>query len=251
MSNNSTPSPLPRAIQFRDPKLNSSIEVRSSASSRPSVDNQAKGLNGKILNKRWGVGAVHCLYRQTGDWYHKLKSFPGAYFDCHGYLKFSTPEDFATCTALQIHQDVHIPSGISKVPGYVKVTSSDLAIAGKESFISMRVAASHLEGRVRQVLQTRYERNVAARTACLEHYGTACAVCGLNLENRYGRIARGLIHVHHLTPLATEKKLRIVNPIRDLRPVCPNCHLVLHSQSPPHAIEALKAAMRSCAKNQK
>ncbi|MDY6960261.1 MAG: HNH endonuclease, partial [Halobacteriota archaeon] len=30
------------------------------------------------------------------------------------------------------------------------------------------------------------------------------------------------------------------DPVNDLRPVCPNCHAVLHKKKPPYTIEELK-----------
>ncbi len=35
-----------------------------------------------------------------------------------------------------------------------------------------------------------YERNLQARADCVSHYGAACSVCGLTLEERYGPIAQ-------------------------------------------------------------
>ena len=39
----------------------------------------------------------------------------------------------------------------------------------------------------------------------------------------------GLIHVHHLKSLAEIGHSYQVDPIKDLMPVCPNCHAVIHS----------------------
>lgn len=35
------------------------------------------------------------------------------------------------------------------------------------------------------------------------------------------------------------------DPVEDLKPVCPNCHAMLHQKSPPHNIEELKEKMLS------
>ena len=35
----------------------------------------------------------------------------------------------------------------------------------------------------------------------------------------------------------------IVDPVRDLRPVCPNCHVVIHLRHPPRAIEEVRAML--------
>ena len=101
------------------------------------------------------------------------------------------------------------------------------------------------EGAVTQVLVNRYERDPSARERCIEHYGTTCVVCGLKMSDVYGQEVAGLIHVHHLTPLASVGGPSTVDPIRDLRPVCPNCHAVIHSVTPPRAIEEVQAMFRS------
>ena len=47
----------------------------------------------------------------------------------------------------------------------------------------------------------------------------------------------GVIHVHHLIPLSSVDADYEVDPVRDLRPVCPNCHVVLHHREPPYSLE--------------
>lgn len=96
------------------------------------------------------------------------------------------------------------------------------------------------EGKRMTVLVTRLERDQAARTSCIRIFGTACDVCGFDFEKQYGKIGSGFIHVHHLNPLAGSKGRRKVNPRTDLRPVCPNCHEMLHKKEPPYTIEELK-----------
>ena len=102
----------------------------------------------------------------------------------------------------------------------------------------------YITGAVRQVLINAYERDLGARTKCIQHYGTLCAVCGVNFEERYGPIGKGFIHVHHRKPLAT-REVYSLDPINDLIPVCPNCHSMLHSSDPPLSVEELKAVMAS------
>jgi 5-methylcytosine-specific restriction protein A len=102
---------------------------------------------------------------------------------------------------------------------------------------------TYTEGTASQVTQTRYERNPYARKACVKHYGYSCAVCGFNFEQVYGDLGRGFIHVHHLTQVAKVAKEYTVDPINDLRPVCPNCHAMLHKRKEALSIEELKALM--------
>ena len=101
------------------------------------------------------------------------------------------------------------------------------------------------EGMVRQVLVNTYERDRAARQACIDHYGLACVVCGLRFEERYGALGAGFIHVHHVVPLSELGPDYEVDPARDLRPVCPNCHAMLHRRRPPLCIEKLRDVIRN------
>jgi predicted HNH restriction endonuclease len=100
------------------------------------------------------------------------------------------------------------------------------------------------EGAAVQILINRYERDPAAREKCITHYGAVCVACGLSLADHYGPEVYGLIHVHHLTPLASVGKRAVIDPVRDLRPVCPNCHAVIHSTRPPRSIDQVKRMVR-------
>ncbi|MFM6356828.1 MAG: HNH endonuclease, partial [Planktothrix sp.] len=75
---------------------------------------------------------------------------------------------------------------------------------------------------------------------CIEYYGTNCYVCGFDFENVFGEIGKDFIHVHHLIPLSEINQEYEVDPIKDLRPVCPNCHAMIHRKNPPFTIEEIK-----------
>jgi len=49
-------------------------------------------------------------------------------------------------------------------------------------------------------------------------------VCGFNFGAVYGPLAEGFIQVHHVKPLSDIGAEYEVDPVADLRPVCPNCH---------------------------
>lgn len=100
-----------------------------------------------------------------------------------------------------------------------------------------------VEGAVRQVLVNAYERNPVARVRCLEAYGYKCVACNFDFGAAYGKDAEGFIHVHHIKPLAEIAGQYEVDPIEDLRPVCPNCHAVIHMVNPPRSIEQLKSML--------
>jgi 5-methylcytosine-specific restriction protein A len=101
------------------------------------------------------------------------------------------------------------------------------------------------EGATTLVAVNAFERNARARERCIAHYGTRCQVCGVDLADRYGEAASGLIHVHHIVPLATIRKRYRVHPVNDLRPVCPNCHAVIHRTEPPYALEEVRGFLRA------
>ena len=107
------------------------------------------------------------------------------------------------------------------------------------------VSEALVEGAVSQVRVNAYERNPVARSICIEHYGCACFVCGFSFAAQYGEIGDGFIHVHHLTELASIGEEYQVDPIRDLRPVCPNCHAMLHRKRPAYSIDELKALIQA------
>lgn len=95
------------------------------------------------------------------------------------------------------------------------------------------------EGRQTRVTVNRYERDPAARQKCIEYYGLDCTVCGLNFEREYGPEGAGFIHVHHIVEVSKGGR-RKIDPIRDLRPICPNCHGIIHYNSPMLSIEQLR-----------
>jgi 5-methylcytosine-specific restriction protein A len=101
--------------------------------------------------------------------------------------------------------------------------------------------ALYFEGEMREVKLTVFERNTAARNMCLEHYGLSCFICGFDFQTFYGQIAEGFIHVHHLLPLSEIGVEYEVDPIKDLRPVCPNCHSIIHRRKPLYSIEEVQS----------
>ena len=96
------------------------------------------------------------------------------------------------------------------------------------------------EGKTRQVNVNIYERNPIARQQCIEHYGCECFVCGFDFEKTYGQLGKSFIHVHHMREISSVGSEYSVNPIEDLRPVCPNCHAMIHRKRPAYSIEEVK-----------
>lgn len=93
-----------------------------------------------------------------------------------------------------------------------------------------------VEGEAHRVLVNSYERDSAARQRCIAAHGTNCCICGFDFGAVYGSVAEGFIHIHHLRPLSEVGKAHKMLPEEDLRPVCPNCHAVLHRRIPAYSI---------------
>ena len=100
--------------------------------------------------------------------------------------------------------------------------------------------SAYSEGSVQQILINRYERDPRARDECIRHYGTECDLCGFDFVAVYGQVMKGFIHVHHLKSLSSIGAEYKVDPVQDLRPVCPNCHAVLHHREPPFSLEEVR-----------
>jgi 5-methylcytosine-specific restriction enzyme A len=97
----------------------------------------------------------------------------------------------------------------------------------------------YAEGKSKTVTSKSYDRSPLARQACIEHYGYSCSVCNFNFERAYGSIGTNYIEVHHLRQVADIGEEYRIDPIKDLRPVCANCHRMLHKRRPPLSVEEL------------
>ncbi len=102
-----------------------------------------------------------------------------------------------------------------------------------------------VEGAVHRISVNAYERNPVARRRCIDWHGTNCCICGFSFGAVYGALTEGYIHVHHLRLLSEIGGEYIVDPVEDLRPVCPNCHAVLHSRVPAYSIEEVRSFLRA------
>jgi putative restriction endonuclease len=101
------------------------------------------------------------------------------------------------------------------------------------------------EGVVSRVMVNAYERNPEARRRCIEHYGHQCQICGIDFGRIYGVIAIGYIHVHHIRPLSEIRISYCVDPVKYLRPLCPNCHAVVHRRTPPFTIDEVRQMLEA------
>jgi predicted restriction endonuclease len=84
------------------------------------------------------------------------------------------------------------------------------------------------EGSKKTIFVNKYERNPEARRKCIEYYGTVCQICSFNFKDFYGDLGDGFIEVHHKKPIFEIGETYEVDPIKDMIPVCSNCHSMLH-----------------------
>lgn len=108
-------------------------------------------------------------------------------------------------------------------------------------------AETFIEGAKKQIIVNAYERNPLARHKCIQIHGSKCLICGFDFGAFYGADFEGKIHVHHIKPLHLIDDAYEVNPEHDLVPVCPNCHMVLHSKQ--EGIFSIEEVQQMIAKN--
>ncbi len=101
------------------------------------------------------------------------------------------------------------------------------------------------EGAKIRVEVNRYERSPVNRAACIAHYGARCVACGFDYSEKYGRLGSEYIEVHHRTPVSEMGGSYRLDPLKDLVPVCANCHAMLHRAEPPLSVEALVKIIKS------
>lgn len=103
------------------------------------------------------------------------------------------------------------------------------------------------EGKPKIVNYKTYDRSLPARQECIGYYGYDCSVCRFNFEATFGELGKNYIEVHHLKQIADIGEEYQIDPIKDLRPVCANCHRMLHKERPVLAIEELRARRKGMA----
>ncbi|WP_410496622.1 HNH endonuclease [Cellulosilyticum sp. ST5] len=115
--------------------------------------------------------------------------------------------------------------------------------------ISLMESKGLKEGAKTQIVVNAYERNSIAREKCIAHYKTKdngkvkCQVCGFCFEDFYGEEFKDKIHVHHIKPLAEIDDEYEVDPIKDLIPICPNCHYAIHSSKENDIFQLIKCKL--------
>jgi predicted HNH restriction endonuclease len=200
-----------------------------------------KGI-GKELAKFVGINVKQSLYSDWGNFYAPIREFPCALFDKKGFIVINDETELEKFD-IRVGKRVNARKGISSLPNYKEM--KDFIFLSEDETLDQ----VFVEGAMSRIQINRYERILEARRVCIKHYGYSCYACGLKLEDMYGEIAKDFIHVHHIKPISLAKTKYVLDPIKDLRPVCPNCHSIIHRKKSPLDIETLKQFFRD--KNRK
>lgn len=177
-----------------------------------------------------GLGTGTDTTRALKSWFHKLDKYSPMYLTLEARLsKF--------LTTANLSQSVKVSNGTGRI--YVPIGT--LAVT---NFPDQVTDEEYFEGAAKSVVVNAYERNPKARAECIAHYGCTCSVCNFDFNKKYGEIGHGFIHVHHLKELSLIGKEYVVDPVADLRPLCPNCHAMAHMTKPAMPLEDLKRRLQ-------
>ncbi|WP_157047853.1 HNH endonuclease [Cellulosilyticum ruminicola] len=120
---------------------------------------------------------------------------------------------------------------------------------GKEDKIAEEIAKSlaHLkeEQEAQKPLKADEIAYNKAKAACIEYYGAICDLCGFDYGYTYGEAFENQIEVHNVHSQDEVEVMENTDPIKDLIPVCHNCHGVIHSQKPPILIEKMRQMIKA------
>lgn len=195
---------------------------------------------GADLAQELGIECKQALYSSWGNFYGAITDFPCVLFDANGFV-IVTSKDNLQALGIKVTKRTNVPQRIASLPTYQLLSAWRVSLP--EELPQDAARATHFEGAAVTVTVNRYERDRTARTRCIAHYGCVCHACGIKLADIYGAAAEGFIHVHHVTPIASIKSEYELDPIRDLRPLCPNCHAVAHLRREPYSIEELQTML--------
>lgn len=210
-------------------------------------DNNETDEGGKILGKSWEKNQNGHLNKGYGQSIKHINLIKYSDFDLLTFPQFAKRD-----------QDVNIMTDTRRISigKIIPVLERRFVFETEDGWYStpapMPPASSYEtlikqtfeEGEKASIIARRVERNSKARQACLAHHGCACKVCGLLMSDFYGPVGKDVIEVHHIHELALCDGTRMVDPKKDLVPVCPNCHTILHRKRPAYPLDQVRLMLR-------
>jgi len=101
------------------------------------------------------------------------------------------------------------------------------------------------EGLQKTIIVNAFERNQKLRKQCINIYGIDCIICAFNFSQIYGYRGDGFIEIHHIVPLSEIRQSYTATP-EHLRPVCSNCHSMIHRFKPFLTISEMENLLAMC-----
>ena len=174
-------------------------------------------------------GKRECVFEVTGDYvFDKANSILGYSHQRPAALTGIDPQKLWLASDSSVAEGENVRWTLSKCKGTKR----------SEEIV-------YFEGKRYSVSSTAIERDGSARKKCLEHFGYSCNVCTINFKEEYGEIGENYIHVHHRVDIAHFSGEHIIDPAKDLIPLCPNCHAMVHTEKPAMSIDKLKSIYAS------
>ncbi len=203
----------------------------------------------ELNNSRTGAPSLYHFYKniEIGDWvivneYRRKHSV----FEITGKYEFVSEEN--SLLGYQ-HQRSAVPIDVNAeqlwqsvkniVPGENKRWTLMKCSLTKET-----EAIIHEEGARHTITSTMIERNSDARKVCLAIHGYKCKICSFDFKEQYGELGDKFIHVHHIEDISLKKEVYNIDPEKELIPVCPNCHAMLHKKKPSLKPDELKKLLK-------
>lgn len=135
----------------------------------------------------------------------------------------------------------------------VKLSLRDMFKSSKSSHPIVHYSETITEGEVGYKSSSVYKRSRKLRLAAIDHFSRngyiRCDCCDFEFRSFYGeKFGAPCIEIHHLKPIFQYNGISVSQTIDDalknLLPVCPNCHRVIHKNKiTPDLIPEFKASI--------
>lgn len=157
-------------------------------------------------------------------------------------------DDWVICSDFKIEitvsniQDIHDSKEISNTVTeiLIPIMASIAELIGYEEHCNITGFENEAEGSLIELKIRRRERNPRNRLLCLSVHDAKCSVCEFDPTSIYGEENGDILEVHHIEPLCEADGPRIYDPLKDLLPLCPNCHRAIHKRKPAYLPHELK-----------
>lgn len=106
------------------------------------------------------------------------------------------------------------------------------------------------EGQLKTRTEEYRSRSTLLRNEAFSHYShngvIDCHACGFDFSMAYPGLGDKTIQIHHLKPVSYMRgeALSLKEALENVRPLCANCHLIVHKKHPPFPINELKSILQ-------